>query len=119
MPTFTCDGCGACCGTFPIFASLADAEREPRIAAEGRRLRPWLETAAWAFQLYPLPFHESCAFLDDGCRCTIYASRPGVCRAFGAGSAQCQEARARSGLPALAEDEPGLRPAGPAHVTGP
>src|SRR5262249_33577149 len=38
MADYECDGCGACCRTFPIFASSADAAREPRIAAEGRKL---------------------------------------------------------------------------------
>jgi Fe-S-cluster containining protein len=98
---YECDGCGACCRTFPIFASGADARREPRIAVEAIRLPGHLATPEWAYQLYPLPFLEACAFLDGECRCTIYAQRPDVCRAFTPGSAQCQEARSRQGLAPL------------------
>jgi uncharacterized protein len=103
MPDYECDNCGACCRTFPVFASLQDAEREARIVSESRRLPDNLVTPDWTFQLFPLPFHETCCFLDAGNLCTIYSSRPSVCRAFAAGSEQCQEARGRSGLEPLAE----------------
>src|SRR5436853_3695717 len=99
---FACDSCGACCHTFPIFAAAADAAREPRIAEEGRQLPVHLTTPAWTYQLFPLPFHQTCCFLDAASRCAIYPTRPDACRAFAAGSSQCQEARARVGLPALA-----------------
>jgi Fe-S-cluster containining protein len=111
LPQFECDGCGACCRTFPIFAAAAHAQREPRIAAEGRALPAWLSSADWAYQLFPLPFHQSCCFLGPDERCTISASRPAVCRTFAAGSPQCQEARARHGLPPL-QAAPGLLFAG-------
>jgi Fe-S-cluster containining protein len=101
MATYTCDGCGACCRTFPIFASAQDAGREPRVAAEGKELALHLRTPAYAFQLFPLPFHETCCFLDDSQRCVIYETRPNVCRQFAAGGDQCQEARRRSGLQEL------------------
>jgi uncharacterized protein len=100
MP-FDCDGCDACCRTFPIFVSGSDAAGEPRIAAEGRLLPAHLATDRWAYQLFPLPFHDACCFLDGGSRCTIYPTRPDVCRAFPAGGDQCQAARARIGLPPL------------------
>lgn len=96
--SFECDCCGACCRTYPIFASGEDAVREPRITHEARELRGDLQTPSWRFQLYPLPFHEGCCFLDREQRCTIYDTRPTVCRMFAAGSEQCQEARRRSGL---------------------
>jgi Fe-S-cluster containining protein len=98
-----CDGCGACCRTFPIFAADADANRERRIAAEGRSLPSHLATERWRFQLFPLPFHDTCCFLDAGSRCTIYPTRPDVCREFAAGGEQCQAARSRIGLPPLME----------------
>ena len=101
MPTFDCDQCGACCRTFPIFASAADAEREPRLAEEARALPDHLATHAWRFQLFPLPFHDACCFLDDRNRCGVYATRPATCGAFAAGSEQCQEARRRQGLAVL------------------
>jgi Fe-S-cluster containining protein len=101
MPTYTCDLCGGCCCTFPIFAAEADATREPRVRMEGKKLEPWLATPLWRYQLYPLPFHEACCFLGDENRCTIYETRPDVCRAFAPGSPQCQEARASIGVSPL------------------
>ena len=98
---YECDGCGACCRTFPIFAGDADAEREPRVEAEGLRLAEHLGGPGYTIRLYPLPFHEACCFLDTDQRCDIYETRPGVCREFAAGSEQCQEARRRNGLSEL------------------
>ena len=100
MSRFECDGCGVCCRSYLIFASEADAA-QPRIVSEGRRLASHLATPSWTFQLFPLPFHETCCFLDESARCAIYASRPDVCRAFAAGDTQCQDARSRAGLPPL------------------
>lgn len=98
---FECDSCGACCRTFPIFASESDSGREPRIRNEGRKLAAHLATETWSYQLYPLPFHETCCFLDSNQLCVVYPNRPDVCRAFEAGSDQCQEARLRLGIPPL------------------
>jgi Fe-S-cluster containining protein len=109
-PRYECDGCGACCGYYMIFASRRDAEREPRIEAECQRLAPWLETDRWTFRLNPLPFHESCCFLDTDRRCTVYPTRPDVCREFAAGDEPCQRARAARGLPPLAPVDPDRPP---------
>jgi uncharacterized protein len=99
---YECDGCGACCCTYPIFASSDDAALEPRITGESQKLPAHLETPRWAYRLFPLPFHDRCCFLDLDCRCTVYSTRPQVCREFAAGSEPCQQARARKGLPVLA-----------------
>jgi Fe-S-cluster containining protein len=112
MAIYECDGCGACCGAYLIFASTSDAAREPRIADEGRRLADHLATPQWTYQLHPLPFHSSCCFLDESNRCTIYERRPDVCRAFDAGGDQCQAARQRKG-------KPPLEPVGPEETLGP
>lgn len=95
---YDCEHCGACCRCFPIFASEADAAREPTIRNEGRRLEQHLATGDKAYQLHPLPFLKSCAFLKEDQLCRIYATRPDVCRRFEAGSDQCKEARARVGV---------------------
>jgi Fe-S-cluster containining protein len=102
MLLYECDSCGACCKTFPIYASAQDAQREQRILLEARQREPWLATARQTYQLYPLPFLETCCFLDEENRCKIYATRPDVCREFEPGSEQCQEARRRQGLELLA-----------------
>jgi len=113
---YECDGCGVCCGAYLIFASVNDAAREPRIASETQKLAAWLETPRWAYRLHPLPFHQACCFLDADRRCTIYETRPEVCREFAAGSEPCQRARAMKDLPPLS---PVDRPAdGPCRTDG-
>jgi Fe-S-cluster containining protein len=98
---YECDGCGACCAVYSIFASREDPDLEPRIASESQGLSAWLETPARAYRLYPLPFHEACCFLDSANRCTIYQTRRAVWREFAAGSEDCQTAWAARNLPAL------------------
>lgn len=90
---YECDGCGACCRTWPVLVGDDDAAREPRITVEGRELPAYTSTPYWRYRLFPLPFLEACCFLDASNRCGIYATRPGVCRRFEAGSERCQEAR--------------------------
>lgn len=104
MPRYECDECGACCRTFLICASQADADREPRIVTEGRLLPASQQTPGYKYKLHPLPFLDGCNFLADN-RCTIYATRPTVCRQFAAGDVQCQMARDRHALPPLAPAE--------------
>jgi len=95
---YDCENCGACCRCFPIFASEADAAREPAIRRETRQLEAHLATEDKAYQMHPLPFLESCAFLKADQLCRIYSTRPEVCRRFEAGSPQCIEARERVGV---------------------
>jgi Fe-S-cluster containining protein len=100
---YDCDGCGACCMTWPVLVSDEDAAREGRITVEGKRLSEHLGTPYWRYQIFPLPFHdERCCFLNEEKRCEIYATRPRVCRQFLAGSERCQEARQYHDLPPLA-----------------
>jgi Fe-S-cluster containining protein len=106
MSTYECDGCGACCRTWPVLVSDEDAAREPRIKDEGRPLPQYLGTPYWRYRLFPLPFHETCCFLDGEQRCTIYETRPRVCREFEAGGERCQEARRLSELAPLVPSRP-------------
>jgi Fe-S-cluster containining protein len=93
-----CDCCGACCRTFPIVVSIGDAQREPRIEREARKLPEWQRSEDWEYQLHPLPFLNACPFLGLDNRCSVYSTRPEPCRRFRAGSSDCNEARARVGL---------------------
>ena len=95
---FDCTQCGACCRSFPIFASEADAERAPKIYGHARKLAEHLQTQDKVYQLYPIPFLAQCPFLKDDQLCKIYEDRPSVCRKFEPGSAQCIEARRRQGI---------------------
>jgi Fe-S-cluster containining protein len=94
-----CNGCGACCRKYPLFASKADAEREPRIRAEAFELPERAQDEHRAYELHRLPFREMCIFLDRNKRCTIYATRPTMCRRFISGHKECQEARERIAEP--------------------
>lgn len=99
-PRYECDGCGACCRTFPIYVMEEDAIREPRILDEAQRNT---NSSRYPLTLFPLPFHEGCCFLRSDQQCDIYLTRPTICRELAAGSEQCHEARRRCGLAALAE----------------
>lgn len=101
-PRYECDCCGACCKTFLVFASDADAAREPRVAAEGQPLAAQHASERWRYRLFPLPFLSSCAFLNGENRCEVYLTRPDACRHVIAGERQCREAREFHGLAPLA-----------------
>ena len=98
---YECDGCGACCRTYRVFVSEEDAQREPRIKVEGKRLDDHVATEYWRYQLHPIPFLQSCPFLGEDNRCGIYETRPKVCSNFEAGGGRCQDARTLEGLPPL------------------
>lgn len=106
MTAAACDRCGACCRTFPILVSIGDARREPRIESEALRVEEWQRSQEWEFRLHPLPFNRGCPFLSDDDSCSVYDTRPTVCRAFEAGSPQCAEARRRIGLQPLLSQRP-------------
>lgn len=102
MNIYDCDQCGLCCEQLIIEADLIDAVREPRIAhlcvlMNGHgAIR--LEDACFSIacgQTRPCPFGSRGP--DGKHKCDIYATRPGVCVSFQAGSAKCQELRAAYG----------------------
>ena len=63
---YDCENCGACCRCFPIFASKADAAREPKIRREARELEPHLATEHKAYQMHPLPFFGAMCVFEGG-----------------------------------------------------
>jgi hypothetical protein len=79
--------CGNCCRALIIEACLQDAEVEPRIKDHGSPLYTGPEFTASGereLQGYILNGAQGqCVFLDDASNlCTIYATRPLVCRLF-------------------------------------
>lgn len=78
--------CGACCGLI-IEVDVRDAEVEPRIKNKGSPIyADPPETGTRELIGYLLNSKENdyaCAFLDRSCKlCTIYETRPLVCRLF-------------------------------------
>ncbi len=99
-PTCSCR-CGQCCRHLLIEVSLEDAEREPKIAERGDPMyeHPNL-TASGKRELIGYFLNSrsedmACVFLDQATNlCTIYETRPLVCRLFdcdGAGQEQLIE----------------------------
>ncbi len=95
---FDCTDCGACCRCYPIFASESDAQREPLLKEKCVRVDNFLGKDEIAYRMYPLANTEGCAFLKPDQLCSIYETRPGVCRGFTSGSDQCIRARESVGI---------------------
>lgn len=86
---YECDQCGACCKNLIVEIEDEDIEREPRLA----------ELARHRYKLASIG--SPCKALDCSNRCSLYATRPDVCRDFDAGSEACQDSRRRANLPPL------------------
>ena len=80
---------------YPLFASKADAEREPLIRKEGVELPERVQDESRTYELSRLPSREACVFSDQDKRCRIYATRPSMCRGFIPSPKACQTARER------------------------
>lgn len=77
--TAPCDTCGACCRNLaPAGPPIGRARIEPALH-DGMNMR--------------LTADGTCVALVDG-RCSIYESRPEVCRTFAVGGVLCNRARA-------------------------
>ena len=73
--------CGHCGERLMIAASFRDAEREPRIKEECKTLRELDEPIG--YYLTDLANNYACHFFDrETRRCTIYETRPAICRIF-------------------------------------
>lgn len=88
-----CDLCGLCCCRLIVEIGQADAAREPRIRDAADEIL--------GFDGPEYRMARPCRFLGPKNRCSIYRTRPDVCRAFEAGSGQCRELREAAGLPPL------------------
>lgn len=63
---YDCENCGAFCRCFPIFASEADAAREPAIRRETSKIEPHLATEHKAYLMHPLPFFAAIRVFEGG-----------------------------------------------------
>lgn len=99
-----CD-CGNCCERLLVEASLRDAVREPRIASECRPMRDIDPELVVGYFLNDRRNGMACHFFDREARlCTIYETRPLVCRIF-----NCNDER-RDGVNAAMLSEGAERP---------
>ena len=102
---YDCAACGLCCTQYG--AELHFYEEDiARWEAEGAaEILSRLEVVAQAADGWRAPDRKTkecaCPFLttDGGHRCSIYPTRPLVCRHFANGGSACRELRARHGLP--------------------
>ncbi len=79
-----CSACQACCCQLPVLLLPGDAPPEH-----------FIDIDAHGMQIMGKSDDGWCAALDrDTMRCTIYARRPWVCRAFAMAGDDCREVRA-------------------------
>ena len=80
-PILSCCRCGECCRTLILEASELDARREPKIKERGLPLRGFGDEPV-GYSLNTGPDY-CCVFLDQATNlCSIYATRPLMCRLF-------------------------------------
>ncbi len=93
-----CARCGTCCRTLFVFVTPEDIAREPKLRIATTRLKnlpeeqatfgkysnKYLLAAGWAIP---------CPMLDSDNLCTIYQTRPNICRQWEAENSECQRLR--------------------------
>ena len=80
-----CQKCGACCRYYIIEADLVDVLREPRLLGAGyAKQQPTMEELEAGEKVIMLALAKStpCPFLGQDNRCTIYETRPIMCRSY-------------------------------------
>jgi uncharacterized protein (TIGR03083 family) len=116
LPEIACETCVAACCRAPLTMLLSKKEYERHhhtmdlaILAKPRgydqRVRVEASTEGASDREFEVPpghglfrLQSGCANLDANFRCTVYADRPGCCRAFEVGSPDCLRARRKAGL---------------------
>ena len=99
-----CQSCGACCANFRVDFSIHELDTEGGPVPAGLAVELNASLCRMRGTDHAAP---RCAALSGkiGAKigCGIYEWRPSPCREFEEGSAACERARARHGLPALAD----------------
>ena len=97
-----CQSCGVCCASFRVDFSVYESQSEGGSVPEGLSVEVTGSTCRMRGTDHSPP---RCAALmgklGEKVACGIYEWRPSPCREFEAGSAACQQARMRHGLPAI------------------
>lgn len=98
-----CQACGACCETYRVSFYWAEAAEQGIPDALVEPLTPWHACLRGTNTAKP-----RCAALTGQVgghvACGIYDRRPSPCREVQVGDERCLRARARHGLPALADE---------------
>jgi Fe-S-cluster containining protein len=85
-----CQGCATCCRKLIVGLTAGDLKREPRlrdhavpmVAVTRRKLLDYMHKFDCTHVLAKRASGAACVFLDETNGCTIYATRPDICRAF-------------------------------------
>jgi Fe-S-cluster containining protein len=105
--TYDCQRCGACCARPRSCEGSAYAYVTRKESKQMKRLGlsviqedgySYLGTRISKNEVGPAVCVAFSGEVGEGCGCSIYQDRPGVCRAFLVGSTDCLIARQRAGL---------------------
>lgn len=99
-----CTHCGACCACFRVDFSVYELESEGGSVPDGLTVEVNGNTARMRGTDYvPIRCAALTGQVGQQVACGIYEWRPSPCREFEEGSEACHRARAKAGLPPLAE----------------
>ena len=86
-----CVKCGSCCKCFRIVLSLADVNKEPRLQKVMIPIYKILGKTRRYMAEKKLPFAlpKPCPFLLSNNECSIYETRPQMCRDYPQGDSKC------------------------------
>lgn len=97
-----CQGCGLCCKHLIVELCCRDVEREPQLAAVSRLFRDCQSEPCGIDPSSGEMVHDDpcryvpygpCPMLQEDGRCSIYSTRPSVCREFRRGGTRCRDLR--------------------------
>ena len=83
---FSCTNCGNCCKIKDGWVEMNEEELEDASTLLGvgtnKFNRKYIDKKSGSIYLLKTKADDSCIFLDENNRCTIYSARPGHCRTF-------------------------------------
>lgn len=98
-----CQSCGACCASFRVSFYWAETDAHPLGTVPAAMTKKVNETyvCMQGTEIKPVRCVALQGQVGQSVGCSIYALRSSTCREFEAGSAVCNEARAKIGLAAI------------------
>jgi Fe-S-cluster containining protein len=94
----TCNRCGMCCSMYEIALTEHDLDREPELNAVSRPIQKFEREGYCINDKYnrivnTIGSSRRCPFYKDGFGCSIYKSRPEICRDYIPTLSNCLKAR--------------------------